>query len=190
LKIPESNAILILVPIRSNKKGVVTIAKSIKEDIKKYYDLWFTFNNIYDRWAKMHGLTVNTLFVYYTIHENEGVCTQQVISERLQLPKQTVNSILKIIQKNGYIQMTADKNDKRNKLICFTPYGKHYTEKLMGALYNFEENAFIGMDYQQRKNMLEGTEILIENLLLSYEKERHFLQTTDLIENNLAREEK
>ena len=151
------------------------MAKSVKEDIKKYYDLWFNFNNIYERWAKTHGLTVNTLFVFYTINENEGICTQQFISEKLLLPKQTINSILQTIQKNGYIQMTADENDKRNKLISLTHYGKQYTEKLLGELYHFEEDAFTSMDDQQRTDMLEGTETLFKNLLLSYEKKCHLL---------------
>lgn len=151
------------------------MAKSVKEDIKKYYDLWFNFNNIYERWAKAHGLTVNTLFVFYTINENEGICTQQFISEKLLLPKQTINSILQTIQKNGYIQMTADENDKRNKLISLTHYGKQYIEKLLGELYRFEEDAFTSMDDQQRTDMLEGTETLFKNLLLSYEKKCHLL---------------
>lgn len=120
-------------------------------------------------------MTVNTLFVFYTIHENEGICTQQSISEKLLLPKQTINSILQTIQKNGYIQMTSDESDKRDKLISLTHYGKQYTEKLLGELYSFEEDAFISMDDQQRTDMLEGTETLIKSLLLSYEKECHLL---------------
>lgn len=150
---------------------MVSIAKSIKEDIKKGYDLWFAFNNIYDRWAKAHGLTVSMLFVFYMIHENEGICTQQFISERLLLPKQTINSILQTIQKYGYIQMALDENDKRNKLISLTPYGKEYTKKLLGELYSFEERAFISMGDQQRANLLEGAETLVKNQLLIYEKD-------------------
>lgn len=141
--------------------------QSIKEDIKKYYDLWFILNDIYDRWAKSHGLTVNTLFVFYTIHHNEGLCTQQFISEKLLLPKQTVNSILKAIQQNGYIQTKTNEKDKRNKLIFLTQAGKQYTEKLLDELYSFEEGAFKNMNYQQRSDMLAWTETLLKNLTLN-----------------------
>lgn len=146
--------------------------ESIQDSIKKYYDLWFTVNNIYEQWAKAHGLTVNTLFVFYTIQDKEGECTQQSISKNLLLPKQTVRSILQSLYKKGYIQVTTDGQDKRNKPISFTDSGKQYAGHLLKELNTFEARVFTDMSCKQRSWLLNGTELLVKNLLISYDKEK------------------
>ena len=142
---------------------------SIKDDIKKYYDLWFSINAIYEKWAKAHGITSNTLFIYYIINEYSGSCTQHSICEKLQLPKQTVNTILQVIEKNGYIKKVPTQKDKRSKAILFTDLGKQYIERIMRELYSFEEFAFSKMDSIQRTNMLESNNNLVKNLAMSFD---------------------
>lgn len=55
----------------------------------------------------------------------------EMISEEWNIPKQTVNTILKDFQKKGYINMVSDDSDKRNKLICLTESGMEYTKDII-----------------------------------------------------------
>ena len=76
----------------------------IKSEIQSYYEFWFGLNEIYERWAKAHGITSNTLFVIHTINEYPDRCTPSVLCKCLLLSKQTVNSILNRLERDGYIQ--------------------------------------------------------------------------------------
>lgn len=40
---------------------------SIHDTLSAYYDFWFSCNALYEKWAKRQGITVNTLFVIYTV---------------------------------------------------------------------------------------------------------------------------
>lgn len=40
---------------------------SIHDTLSAYYDFWFSCNALYEKWAKQQGITVNTLFVIYTV---------------------------------------------------------------------------------------------------------------------------
>jgi len=89
----------------------------LREIIRTYYDVYFGFNAIYEKLAKMHGITASSLFVLYMIKEYPDQCTQRLICEKLCFPKQTVNTILDSFEKKGYILKKVSSYDKRNKNI-------------------------------------------------------------------------
>ena len=91
--------------------------------LQRYYALWKECTAMYEEWSKDQGLSSNGVFVLHSFYESNGRCTQKMISEKWNIPKQTVNTILKDFQKKGYINMVSDDSDKRNKLICLTESG-------------------------------------------------------------------
>ena len=97
---------------------------TIKQDIERYYNFWFTTDKIYDTWAKKQGISINELFVLFVIAENPNTCTQQRICQKLLLPKQTVNSILLKFEKEGYVKKQPSRQDRRSKILTFTEEGQ------------------------------------------------------------------
>lgn len=156
---------------------------SIKADIKEYYRLWFRTNSIYEKWAKEHGITTNTLFVLFCINENTGTCTQKRISESFLLPKQTVNAALKEIEIKGYIKRITNEKDKRSKIIVFTDEGSQYASRLLEELSLLEEDAFSMMETSLRLEMLNLNNLLLKNLELAFE-------TKDRTTNNFMKGDK
>lgn len=136
----------------------------IRDQIRQYYDFWFGASQIYEEWAKSHGLTSNTLFVLYTIDEYSGRCTQQIICERLLLPKQTTSSILAELQAQGYIKKEPSSEDRRSKIVSFTEKGRQYAENILKQLYRFEERALSGMTVGERTDMLENCSKFLQQL--------------------------
>ena len=47
------------------------------EQLNKYYDAWLEHNNVYEEWAKAHGLSVNSLLVLCAIYDGGKNCTQK-----------------------------------------------------------------------------------------------------------------
>lgn len=137
---------------------------STKEQINAYYDTWIFSNSIYDRWAKKHHISSNSLFTLWVIYNTPGNCSQQLICEKLQLPKQTVNAILNSLEHAGYIERISCATDKRSKNIVFTKTGLKYAGSILKDLYEFEESAFLKMDEPELSFMFELYKKLLYHL--------------------------
>ncbi|MFT4143305.1 MAG: MarR family winged helix-turn-helix transcriptional regulator [Mobilitalea sp.] len=135
--------------------------QSMKHLISKYYDNWIGMNSVYEKWAKLHDLTYNTLMTLWVIHNFSNDCTSQLISEKLQLPKQTVSAILSSLEKAGHIVKTSSNKDKRNKNIVFTASGEVYANRILTELYEFECKVLSDMKESDLIQMLKYNDELL-----------------------------
>ncbi len=131
------------------------------EQLQRFYALWKEGNAMYEEWAKKQGLSSNSVLVLYSLYELKENCTQKSISQKWSIPKQTINTILKEFSANGYIELLADKEDKRNKLITLTPKGKTYASEIIEALHKRELFAMNQMGLDNVTRMNDDTELFI-----------------------------
>lgn len=136
----------------------------IRQDIKAYYDIYWGINSVYEHWAKRRGLTINSLFTLYVIHETPDPCTSKLLCEKLLLPKQTINTILDFFEKKGYLTRKTAVNDKRSKHIILTTTGQQYADLLFSELLAFEQKAFENMSPAERDGMIKGSAAFYHNL--------------------------
>jgi len=126
-----------------------------REFYYEYCSLVSSVNEKYDKYAKNNNIVINNQFwLIYALNDGEKH-TQLELSKHCSLPKSTVNTIIKDLEKNGYIKLEMGA-DKRERLISFTDKGKDYADKLLTDLFNREDKIF-----DENKETL--TE-LIENL--------------------------
>ena len=111
--------------------------------------------DLYRIWAKKHQLNYNALVVLYTLNDYKR-CTQKQICDWWALPKQTVHGILLDFEKKGYIEVTANEENKRERLIEFTESGKIYASSVLEKLYQMEENAMYKIGEEKRKQLIES----------------------------------
>lgn len=102
--------------------------------LQRYYTLWKDCTAAYEDWSKAQGLSSNGVLVLYSFCNGEEICTQKSISQKWCIPKQTVNTILKDFQKQGYVEMISMPEDKRNKLLRLTPSGQQFANAVVGKL--------------------------------------------------------
>lgn len=140
----------------------------ITENIRRYYDFWFRINDIYDKLAKSQGITVNTWCVLYIIDQHPNCCTLKFICEKSLLPKQTVHNILVNLADKGYLERKLQADDKRNKLITFTPLGQAYADDILGMFYTLEEQAFTNMGLENRSKFLESSAMFFRELRILF----------------------
>lgn len=136
----------------------------IKAFLKEYYEIYFSINSVYERLAKHYGLTSSSLFILYIIVEYPQDCTQKFICEKLFYPKQTVNTILKGFEKDGHIIKEASGRDRRGKNIVLTPSGREYAERVLTAVFAFEQGVLLNMSEQERMCFMEGERIFLKQI--------------------------
>lgn len=130
--------------------------------LKRYYQIWFETNQLYSQWAARHGITVNALLVMYMIRNTEH-CSQQDICRMLMLPKQTVNSILKNLERQGCVCQRTDEADRRNKIITFSHEGREYAEGILSELYRAETEALNAMGPVQVKGLIDHSHAYLQH---------------------------
>lgn len=69
----------------------------LTEQLQHYTVLWRETSALYEEWAKRHALSYYELLVILSIMNPDGPCLQKDICTHWQLPKQTVNTILKTL---------------------------------------------------------------------------------------------
>lgn len=111
--------------------------------------------DVYRIWAKRHNLNYNALVVLYTLHDYK-VCTQRQICEWWALPKQTVHGILLDFEKKGYINIRANEENKREKLITFTKQGTEFASSILAPLLSMEEEAMRKLGEEKRQQLIHS----------------------------------
>jgi DNA-binding MarR family transcriptional regulator len=152
---------------------VFCMRDEIREAIRGYYDVYFGIGEVYEKLAKMHGLTSSSLFVLQIIHQYPEQCTQHFICEKLLYPKQTVNTILDAFERKGYIFKKVAPWDKRSKYILLTPDGQQYADGILADMLHLEETAFLNMEADERTAMLHGERAFLKQLTLTMNSLEH-----------------
>ena len=105
-----------------------------RKSLEKYYNLWQETTILYERWARLHGLTYNSLTVLIAVADRRrGTCTQKSICREWALPKQTVNTILKDFEKQGLLELVPLEEDRRSKAIHLTEQGREFCAETLGS---------------------------------------------------------
>ena len=132
-----------------------------REAMKKINCCWCRGTELYGIWAKRHGMSYNQIMVLYALNEQEPT-TQKQIAENWLIPKQTVNTIVKELEKKDYVQF-SDENSKRNREICFTEVGKKFADQMLKELYEIEERTLESLGKDRIQLFVELNELFTEN---------------------------
>lgn len=127
--------------------------EEVRDYVNQYCHLRDVQYAVYTKCARQHGLTTNELFVLDIIWFAPGGCLQTYICERMSATKQTISAIIKKFLKLGFVSLSEDKTDRRNKIIRFTKIGYAYAEKIIPPAANAEINAMA--ELAEKENIAE-----------------------------------
>lgn len=115
---------------------------SYRDNINCLYEAVRSIDKVYENWAKTQGIGYYDMLLYYALVENEGQgMTQKQFCVELDVPKTTVNSIVKNQMQLGYIQLEINSHNRKEKIITLTPNGIEYANKLIMPLFEIEKKA-------------------------------------------------
>lgn len=100
-----------------NKTAASKIAASNTSDteqmntIEALFGMVSQIETLYAQWAKAQGISYKVLAVIYSIHRYDG-CTQKQVCDEWRFPKQTLSTVCKQLQEQGYIVFEQSLEDK------------------------------------------------------------------------------
>lgn len=90
---------------------------------------WYRLEQIYGQQSKKLGKSSSTISVILNISYQPSGCTQSELMARTLLPKQTINSIVKSLRKEGLVELQTIPTDRRIKNIFLTSQGKKFVKQ-------------------------------------------------------------
>ena len=131
-----------------------------KEFFYHFGKLLYQIDAIYDEFAKKYKVKANILWILYSLNDgNEH--THKEISENWSIPKTTLNTLIKELEKDKYIELIPIEGEKRELNIKLTLSGKKYADEILNNIYEIENKVF---NLLPNQNVINDLEIIKKGL--------------------------
>ena len=110
-------------------------------------------DDLYRNLARKFKISDCMMWILYILREDDRVVTQSDICNMMYMPKQTVNSSLKKMEAEGYIEL-LNVNDKRSKQVCLTEKGINLSNNTVDIVISKENNALSKMDGKEQELLI------------------------------------
>ena len=125
---------------------------------------------IYHNVAVKYGLSDTAMWVLYNIYLASDVITQQELCRQCFFAKQTVNTAITSLIKNGYVELESIPGTRNHKKIMLTAKGVKLTEVTIKPLVEAEKCAYAVLNSEEIKAYLDMTTRLTVSLREETEK--------------------
>lgn len=103
--------------------------------------LAWELDSIYHQAALKMGMSDSVMFVMYIVYQGKGRCLLHDIRKNTGISKQTLNSALRKLEKDGIIFL--EQSGGKTKTVCFTEMGRCYAANTVGRLFDAECSVFM-----------------------------------------------
>lgn len=127
--------------------------KKTSHSMAEFNSLWKEGNEIYRNAAKKFGLSESVMWIVYFLRESGGSLTQRDICACMNQPKQTTNSALKQMERNGLITMT-DGEDRRCRTVALTKMGNELAQRTVDKIIDAENYTMDQLSAQEQEQLM------------------------------------
>ena len=99
------------------------------------------FSSLYREVSGAFGMPECAFWVLYFVVSADNPLSQQELVEKMMFPKQTINSAVSTLVKNGYAELDLLSGTRKRKEIILTDSGKTLAEQTVKGLLRAELNA-------------------------------------------------
>lgn len=139
-------------------------------EIFNLFSLLRKLNGLNKQRVESFGLNNLESIILFHIDKMEDL-TQKDLVNKLQMPKQTVNSIILNLKENDLIYMKASENDKRVKTLVLTEKGAKEVDNINKALKMSNKKIFDQLGIEKIKRIEEDLNEIIEAIEINIKKE-------------------
>ncbi|MGF7143870.1 DNA-binding MarR family transcriptional regulator [Anaerotaenia torta] len=122
---------------------------------------------LYRNVTKALGLSDSAFWILYALRETEGGITQKDIINANYLPPQTINSALKKLEAEGFVELCTV-SDKRKKQVRLTEKGEQLAAQTADRVLTIEMETMGSLTPQEQEEFLglfrKYTDLLKKNL--------------------------
>lgn len=126
---------------------------TVREQMKLFCTCLCRQDEFYAAAARRRGLSFHTLITLYALDQDEG-SSQSRLARDWMIPKQTLNTVIKELERQGYVSLRTGK-DQKEKLVFFTPAGRAYAADSLRELYAMEDRAVASVGEDRFREMVE-----------------------------------
>ena len=131
--------------------------------ISTYNQLLKACDTVYHNAALAAGLSDCAFWILYSVQDADHVCTQSEICEESSLPRQTVNSALKKLEKDGYLTLQRISGSV-SKAIQLTEAGIALVEKHLIPVMEAEQRVCATFSNEEKQQFLFTFQQLVDRL--------------------------
>ena len=125
------------------------MSKHLSKKMLELNEIMKETDDLYRNLAKKFKMSDCMIWILYILREDDRSVTQSDICNMMCMPKQTVNSSLKKMESEGYIEL-LNINDKRSKQVCLTEKGVDLANNTVEIIISKENNALSKMDKEEQ----------------------------------------
>lgn len=122
-----------------------------------FNQLYKEMDEIYHQYAKRQGISDTALWLLYSLYEDGAGYTQRELCSAWHYPPQTINSALKSLVNQGYIQLKPVEGNQKNKRIVLTEAGNEMMQEVIFPLIQAEKRTFQRLEKSERDALLSLT---------------------------------
>lgn len=130
----------------------------------------YRLERIYGEQSKKLGKSSSTISVILNISYQPSGCTQSELMARTLLPKQTINSIIKSLRKEGLVELQRIPTDRRIKNIFLTSQGKKYVKQYLEPASLAETESLNALKPEEQKEFLRLFDKYLDELERRFSK--------------------
>lgn len=93
--------------------------------------------SLYHEAAVKIGISDTVLNILYVLCEREGKCLQSDIFRLTGISRQTINSAIRKLEKDGFVYL--QQGDGRNTVVCLTEKGQDFSTEKVLPLFQIED---------------------------------------------------
>ena len=125
------------------------MSKHLSKKMLELNEIMKETDDLYRNLAKKFKMSDCMIWILYILREDDRSVTQSDICNMMYMPKQTVNSSLKKMEAEGYIEL-LNINDKRSKQVCLTEKGVDLANNTVDIIISKENNSLSKMDKEEQ----------------------------------------
>lgn len=110
-------------------------------------------NQAYNAYSEQQHLSTYMATILYALLVKEKI-TQRELVETSDLPKQSINKGIHILQQKNYLRLVPSKKDRRVKICELTPQGKIFAHAKMDHLFDLENEVAKEMGLEKMKELI------------------------------------
>lgn len=129
---------------------------NISKEMRRFNHLLGEINGTYHEAAVKLGLSDSVMAVLYTLCSEGDPCPLQEIVRQSGASKQTINSAIRKLEREGAVRLEAAKG--RGKNVCLTPNGRELVRRTVIPVMELEDEIYASWTEEELRGYLELTE--------------------------------
>lgn len=103
--------------------------------------LYMEQDDIYSAYAAHFELSDTAFWILYAVCESDEVQTQNALADAFHMPRQSINSAVAALAKQGYIALEQLPGARSGKALRLTEAGKAFCDRVIFPFFAIEERA-------------------------------------------------